>query len=202
MLYHNYFLVSHTIIKVEVERSFIDSHMFNNEQTSTKMLEWNIPITKHWKMHSFFFSSKIFLISIKKNMWTLQLKLMCPKAYNFHVQWWYTIILRQLELCKRFFFFFAFCHASLLIKKGSKEVDSSIEALELTQRIGVTFSISEGASSFSCSQSLVNPACCHTSHELLPPSSPISHARHLRDTDMLHHNVSCIYISIMPITLL
>ena len=40
----------------------------------------------------------------------------------------------------------------MLIKKGSKEVDSSIEALELSQRIGVTFSISEGAS-----QSLVNP---------------------------------------------
>ena len=82
------------------------------------------------------------------------------------------------------------------------EVDNSIEALELTQKIGVTFSVSEGASSFSYSQSLVNPACCHTGCGLLPPSSPISHARHLRDTDMLHHNVGCIDISIMPITLL
>ena len=76
----------------------------------------------------------------------------------------------------------------LLIKKGSKEVDSSIEVLELTQRIGVTFSISEGASSFSCLESLVNPACCHIGRELLPPSSPISRTRHLRDTYISHHN--------------
>ena len=95
-----------------------------------------------------------------------------------------------------------FCYASLLIKKGSKEVDSSIEALELIQRIWVTFSISEGASSFSYSQSLVNHACCHIVRELQPPSSPISHARHLRGSDISHHNVDYIDISIMPITLL
>ena len=56
---------------------------------------WSNPLEKGLELflapppptNTFFFPSKIFLISIKKNTWMLQLKLMCPKAYNFHVQW-------------------------------------------------------------------------------------------------------------------
>ena len=81
------------------------------------------------------------------------------------------------------------------------EVDSSIEALVLTLQRGATSSISEEASPFSYEHFLENHTYYHPAHELLSVVSPISQAVHMKDHDLLHHKVDCIYISIIPITL-
>ena len=77
------------------------------------------------------------------------------------------------------------CHGVLILKKGSMEIDSSIEALDLTLQRGATFSTREEASSFSYLHSLENHAYCHTGHGLLSASSPKSQARHLRDANLI-----------------
>ena len=81
------------------------------------------------------------------------------------------------------------------------EVDSSIEALDLTLQRGATSSISEEASSFSYEHFLENHAYYHTAHRLMSVMFPISQAVHLKDQDLLHHKVNYVYISIIPITL-
>ena len=93
------------------------------------------------------------------------------------------------------------CHGVLIFKKGSMEVDSSIEALDLTLQRGATFSISEEASSFSYYDFQENHPYCHTDHGLLPTISPISRAIHLKEQYLLHHKVIDIYIYIVAITL-
>ena len=88
------------------------------------------------------------------------------------------------------------CHGVLIFKKGSMEVDNSIEALGLTLQRGATFSISDEASSFSYEHFLENHACHHTAHRLLPTISPIW-VVHLKDQVLLHYKVYYICISII-----
>ena len=93
-------------------------------------------------------------------------------------------------------------HDVLIFKKESMEVDSSIEALDLTLQRGATSSKIEKASSFSYERFLENHTYYHTTHGLMLAMFPISQAVHLKDQDLLHHKVNYIYISIIPITLL
>ena len=93
------------------------------------------------------------------------------------------------------------CHDLLIFKKGSMEVDSSIEALDLTLQRGATSSISEEASSFSYEHFLENHTYYNIAHGLLSVVSPISQAVHLKDHDLLHHKVNYSYISIILIML-
>ena len=61
----------------------------------------------------------------------LQLEHICPKAYNFSC----TIIYsnpKSKDKTLQKVLEFVFCHDSLLFTKGSMEVDSAIEVLELT----------------------------------------------------------------------
>ena len=81
----------------------------------------------------------------------------------------------------------------LILKKGSMEVNSSIVALDLTLQRGAISSISEEALSFSYEHFLGSHTYYHATHELLSGVSPISHAIHLKDQDLFHHKVDCIY---------
>ena len=85
-------------------------------------------------------------------------------------------------------------HDVLIFKKGSMEVDSSIEALDLTLQRGATSSISEEASSFSYEHFLENHTYYHTAHRLLSSVSPISRAIHLKDQDILIYMIGHILI--------
>ena len=79
----------------------------------------------------YFFKRFFESIVVRKN--TLQLELICLEAYNFLCTVMYNNPkTKYRNLYKMLEFVDVHCHGVLIFKKGSMEVDSAIEALDLT----------------------------------------------------------------------